>query len=91
MLHALCLSAFLSAQTADTLSTVRLMRAGYTEANPLMPSSVSGIVSVKAAVMSGVTVTAWTIRKRHPKWSIALFAIGAVSGTVGAWHNARVR
>lgn len=91
MLTALCFSAFLTTQTFDTASTVRLLHAGYHEANPLMPASVSGIVTVKAAVVGSVTMTAWRIRKTHPKWSVALFAIGAVSGGYGAWHNARIR
>ena len=93
MLHALCFAAFLTTQTADTVSSARLLRlpAIYAEANPLMPSSVGGLVAVKSAVIGSVSTVAWSVRKTHPKWAIALFAIGAVSGGIGAWHNTHLR
>jgi hypothetical protein len=92
MLHALALSAFLSAQTVDTLSTVRLLQypAFYHESNPIMPSSIGGIVAVKSAVAGSVIATAWSIRKSHPRWSVALFVIGTASGSFGAIHNMRL-
>ena len=92
MIHALCLAALLSGQAADTVSTARLLsHPGYHEANPLMPSSVGGIVAVKSVVAGGTFTAAWAIRKQHPRWAVALCLIGAASGTFGAVHNAQVR
>ncbi len=92
MILALCLAALVSGQTVDTLSTARLLRQpGYHEANPLMPSTLGGIVAVKAAVTGAVVLTAWTLRRRHPRWAVALCLIGAASGTFSAVHNAQVR
>lgn len=89
MLHAALLAAFLTAQTADTGSTLRLMSHGYAEGNPFMPSSPAGIVAVKATVMTGVSVYAWKIRKRHPKLAALLLVVGCASGSFGAAMNAR--
>lgn len=90
MLHALMLSALLTAQTADTVSTVRLLqRPGFSEANPFLPSKPSGIVAVKVGMTTGVVFAGWKIRKTHPKVAVLLYAIGAVSGSVGAISNAR--
>lgn len=91
MILAACLAAMLSAQTADTVSTVALLqRPGYYESNPLLPSGAHGIVGVKAAMTTTAAVYGWRIRKRHPKLAAVIFIAGAVGGTVGAWHNARV-
>lgn len=88
MLAAL-LTAFLTAQTADTATTVHLLRRGYTEANPLLPSSVRGIVLAKTAVTSAVVVTVWKARHRHPRLVRVALIVGAASATAATMHNAR--
>jgi hypothetical protein len=91
MILAACLSALLAGQTVDIVSTVRLLqRPGYAEGNPLLPSHPVGIVAVKAAVTTGLVGIGWSMRKRHPKAAALVFVAGAVSGSLGAWHNARV-
>lgn len=91
MILSACLAALLSAQSADTATSVALLRRpGYVEANPFLPSSAGGIVGVKAAFTTGAAVYGWRIRKRHPKLAAVVFVAGAAAGTVGAWHNARV-
>lgn len=85
------LAALLTAQTADAATTVHLLnRPGYHEANRLLPSTPSGIVAVKASMTSATAVTAWKIRKAHPKMAVLLFTVSAASGSVAAWHNARL-
>jgi uncharacterized membrane protein YfcA len=92
MLHALALAALLTAQAADTVSTVRLLHTpGHAEGNPLLPSSSGGIMAAKVSITSAVAGTAWHIRKQHPKTALLLCVVGAVSGSIGAAHNARVR
>jgi uncharacterized membrane protein YfcA len=91
MFLAACLAALLAGQTADTITTVRMLRTGeYREINPLLPPGPVGIVSVKAAMTTTAAVYGWKLRKTRPKLAALIFISGAVGGTVGAWHNMRV-
>jgi hypothetical protein len=89
MILAACLAALLSGQGADTATSFRHGTGTY-EANPLLPQSRAGIVAVKASVTTAVAVAGWRMRKDHPRLAIAMFLSGAASGSVGAWHNARI-
>ena len=89
MIAAACLAALLTAQTADIATTARL-RAPYAEGNPFLGRSVPIALTVKAAATTTLAVAGWRIRKTRPKLAIGLFLAGAVSGTIGAWHNARL-
>ncbi len=91
MILAACLTALLAGQTADTVTTVRAVRSGlFAEGNPILPSGPVGIVTIKATVTTGLVVIGWRMRKTKPKAAAVIFLVGAVSGSLGAWHNARV-
>jgi uncharacterized membrane protein len=90
MIAAACLSALLVGQGADTLSTMRL-RAPYREGNPLVLRSVPVAVTVKVAATTVLAVAGWRMRKTRPTLACGLFLVGAVSGSLGAWHNARLK
>jgi len=92
MIVAACLAALLTGQTLDTVTTVRAVRSGYyIEGNPMLPSGPGGIVAIKATVTTGLVVIGWRMRKQHPGAACVIFLAGAVSGSLGAWHNARVQ
>lgn len=88
MLAAL-LAAFLTGQTADTITSLQHTR-GYVEVNPFVPSHPAGLVALKASLTTTVAVTGWKIRKQHPRIAAVLFIAGAASGTFAAVHNARL-
>lgn len=86
------LAAFLSAQAADTATTIQLLQTRqFHEANPLLPSSVRGVLVSKVAISGGVTAIAWHYRTSHPKVSKVLLIVGTGSGTFGAVHNLTLR
>lgn len=87
---AACLAALLSAQGADIGTGLRL-GPGYREGNPFLPRSLAATAVVKASATTALAMTGWRIRHQKPKLAISLFLAGAVSGTVGAWHNTRLR
>lgn len=89
MILAACLAALLTAQTADVGTGLRL-GAGYREGNPLLPRALTGAAVVKASATTTLVVTGWRIRKAHPRLATSLFLLGAVSGSLGAWHNTRL-
>lgn len=89
MILAACLAALLAGQGADIGTTLRL-KPPYAEGNPFLARSVPAAVTIKTAATTTLAVTGWRIRKQRPKLAAALFVAGAVSGTVGAWHNARL-
>ena len=90
MIASACLAALLSGQTADLVTTARLRAPLYREANPFLPHRFAGIAAVKVSATTALAVSGWRIRKTRPKLAAGLFLAGAVSGTVGAWHNARI-
>jgi hypothetical protein len=87
---AACLAALLAGQGADITTGLRL-GPGFREGNPLLPSSLRATAVVKVAATTALAISGWRIRKTKPKLAIGLFVAGAVSGTVGAWHNARLQ
>lgn len=91
MLAALCLSALLAGQSADTVTTARLLHHGYREANPMLPRGTTGIVAVKASVTTGIALAGWRLRRQHPRAAVAVWLLGATVGGVSAAHNLRVR
>lgn len=90
MIAAWCLAALLAGQGADILTTTRLSPV-YREGNPLLPHQLGAIIAVKVTATTTLALAGWRIRKQHPKLAIGLFLAGAVSGSVGAWHNAHLR
>jgi hypothetical protein len=90
MMLAACLAALLAGQGADIATTARL-RPPFVEGNPLLGRSVRVAVTVKASATTALVVSGWQIRKHRPKLAATLFLAGAVSGSLGAWHNARLR
>lgn len=90
MIAAACLAALLVAQGADIGTGLRLGH-GYREGNPLLPHSLTGAAVVKTSATGALAISGWRIRHQHPKLAVGLFLAGAVSGSVGAWHNAQQR
>ncbi len=90
MILAACLAALLTGQAADLATTAKLRAPQYREGNPMLPYSFAGILTIKAGATTALAVSGWRIRHRHPKLAAGLFLAGAVSGTVGAWHNASI-
>jgi hypothetical protein len=90
VLHALCLSAFLSGQAADVATSLAKRGPSYYEANPLVPSGTVPFVALKAGLTSAVAVAVWRQRKTHPKRAVCIFLLGAAAGFLPAVHNARL-
>lgn len=90
MIVAACLVALLAGQAADLATTVRLRPPVYREGNPVLLRSRVGATAVKVSATTALVVTGWRIRKAHPRLAASLFALGAVSGSLGAWHNTRL-
>lgn len=88
-LAAACLAALLAGQGADVTTGLRL-GAAYQEGNPLLPRSFVGAAVVKASATTTLALAGWRIRHRRPKLAVTLFLVGAVSGSLGAWHNTRL-
>lgn len=90
MLH-IMLAAFLTAQGADTATTIWRLQAPNThEMNVLLPQSSAGILAVKTGLTLTTAIAAWKMRHTHPKLAVALLAIGTVSGGYSAVHNIRL-
>ena len=85
-----CLAALLTAQTADITTGLHL-GSRYREGNPFLPASLPAAAVVKASATTLLVLTGWKIRHTRPKLAGSLFLAGALSGTLGAWHNAQVR
>lgn len=89
-LAAACLAALLAGQGADIGTGLRL-GAGYREGNPFLPRSLAATAVVKSSLTTTLALAGWRIRKAHPKLAATLFLGGALSGSLGAWHNTRLR
>lgn len=82
--------ALVAGQAADAITTIRGVRLGYQEANPL---GANGVLVAKAAL---TPLTIWEQRRvarAHPKAAKWMAIINwAVAGEVGAmaWRNARL-
>ncbi len=81
-----CLAALLTGQTADLLTTRHVI-----EGNPFLPHTYATIVAVKASATTALVLAGWHIRHTHRRLAAGLFLAGAVSGSLGAWHNAHLQ
>ena len=88
------LASYAAMSVADAHQTRTCLSAGTCrEANPLL-SGLSGkpgaLVTVKLAANTGVALTVWKLRKRHPRAALVLGVAAAVSQGFVVAHNARV-
>jgi len=90
MLHALCLSALLTGQSADVITSLQHTH-GYHEVNPLLPQRSVPFVLTKAGLTTATAIAGWKLRHDHPKLAVVVFLAGATTGALAAIHNARLR
>ena len=87
------LASYAALSVVDAKQTGACRRAGTCrEANPLLrpfAGSPSGLVTVKLAANTGVALTVWKLRKRHPKAALVLGIAAAVSQGIVVASNAR--
>lgn len=89
-LTSLALTFFLGAQGADIGSTCAALKAGYVEANPLMPSRCSAQVLTKGAVSAAVLFGAASLHRQHPKVARVLLLGAASVSAYAAVRNVRL-
>ena len=87
------LASYAALSVVDATQTGACLRAGTCrEANPLLrpfAGSPGGLVTVKLAANTGVALTVWKLRKRHPKAALVLGIAAAVSQGIVVASNAR--
>jgi hypothetical protein len=88
------LAGYLAANGADAATTAARLRqpAVFHEGNPLLPSTVRGIVLTKVATGAAtVYASALLKRKGHTRAAKAVYAIGMGIAGAAAVHNASLR
>ena len=76
-------------QMADVATTAFVLRLGCTEANPLLPAHIEGIVVVKVVACCGFTgLAAWLNHSEPWKAIFGLVLAAAIGAAAAAWNLA---
>lgn len=87
MLSSALLAAFLSLQGADVSTSCYGFTHGYHETNKLTGTRSS--CAVIAAESAGVDVAALWLTRRHPRWRVAVLAVGVALEAKAVTHNVK--